>query len=145
MVEELRSVRRRGEPAPPAVVAAALTAFMWKDVADAVAEVEFDSLTDEDNLARVRDAGGERRLRFVTADRVLEMAVMENHGGLTGRVDPPLSGRILLRRAQGPAVSAVLDENGQFYFGPLKHGPLSLRPVPDDPGVAGFETEWVTI
>lgn len=145
LLQELRSLWRRTEVVPADVVAAAIDAFRWKAVAEAVAELEFDSLLDDDQLARVRDAGGERHLRFVGAGRALEVAVMENNAGLAGRIDPPMPGTVVLRHPDGATLSAPLDEHGQFFFERVKRGPVSLQPVPTDSSVGGFQTEWVTI
>lgn len=142
---ELRAVRQRADAAPPAVVDAAVEAFRWRGVAEAVASVEFDSLIDDDRLARVRDANGERRLRFVVPGRAIEVAVIDNDGGVAGRVEPPLAGTMVLRQANGPTVSAPLDENGSFFFDSVVRGPVSLRPVPTDSTEQSFGTEWVTI
>ena len=90
ILEELRILRRRAEPAPAAVVAAAVEAYRWRGVAEAVASVDFDSLIDDDRLARVRDAAGERRLRFSVPGRTIEVAVIDNDGGVAGTRRPPV-------------------------------------------------------
>jgi hypothetical protein len=45
----------------------------------------------------------------------------------------------------GASLSSPLDDLGQFFFDALRHGTVSLRPVPTDPAAGGFETEWVTV
>lgn len=147
LAQELRDLRRRSEPAPKAVVDAAKDAFKWKDIvaAIAIAQLEFDSVVDEDRLERVRDMPGERRLRFAGAGRSVEVAVVDNNGGLAGRVDPPLAGSMVLRHADGSTVTAPLDEHGLFHFGSFKRGPVSLRPLPSDQEVEMFQTDWMTL
>lgn len=143
---ELRAFKRRAEMAPPGVVSAAVNAYQWRSVAVAVAGLEFDSAVDDDDqLARVRDAGAERRLRFVAAGRSVEVALVDNNRGLAGRVEPPLLGSMLLRRPDGSAASVPVDEHGQFFFEAVGRGPVSLRPLSSDGSVGDFETEWVTI
>jgi hypothetical protein len=146
MLQELMALRSRTEAAPPGVVAAAVAAFRWRSLVAAVAGLEFDSLVDDDDqLARVRGPGGERRLRFVGAGRAIDVALVDANRGLAGRVDPPVLGSMVLRRADGTTLSAPVDEHGQFFFEAVRRGPVSLRPAPADGTLGDFETEWVTI
>jgi hypothetical protein len=146
LLEELSSLRRRVAPAPPEAVAAAKAAFAWRGVASAIAGLEFDSaVDDDDDLARVRDAGSERRLRFQDRGRLIEVSVLDNGRRLAGRVVPPLAGSMALRYPDGAALSSPVDDLGQFFFDKLRRGVVSLRQVPSDPAAGDFETEWVTI
>lgn len=147
LLQELRTVRRRAEAAPASVVAAAVAAFGWRSVAIAVAGLEFDSVLDEDDddLARVRDGGGERRLRFASPGRALEVYVDGAGEGLLGRVDPPAAGSMVLRRPDGTTSTAPVDERGQFFFEAVGHGPVSFRPALASGAVGDFQTDWVTI
>jgi hypothetical protein len=144
---ELVSLRRRVVPAPPEAVAAAKAAFAWRGVARAIAALEFDSAVDDDDddLARVRAAGSERRLRFHGRGRLVEVSIVDNGRRLAGRVVPPLAGSMALCYPDGASLSSPLDDLGQFFFDALRHGTVSLRPVPTDPAAGGFETEWVTV
>jgi len=143
---ELRSVLRRVEPAPAAVLNAAKAAFNWRAVAVAIAGLEFDSAIDDDeDFARVRATGSERTLRFRAPGQVVEIALVDGNKRLSGRVDPPSGGSMVLRRPDGRESSAQVNEIGQFFFDHLGQGVISLKSVPGRSGVAGFETEWVTI
>lgn len=145
-LEELRAVMRRREQPPPPVVAAAIDAFRWQSVAQAIVGLEFDSLVDDDDqLARVRDEAGERRLCFAGAGHRIEIAMVGRNSALAGRVDPPLEGPMLLRHPDGSSLSAPVDENGRFFFEGVGHGPVSLRPARAHGLIGDFETEWVTI
>jgi len=75
LLAELRSLVHRMGTTPPALVAAAKAAFSWRSVAAAIAGLEFDSAVDGDDLARVRDGGPERRLRFRCPNHVVEVTV----------------------------------------------------------------------
>lgn len=145
LLEEVISVLRRAERPPAGVVAAANTAFGWRSVMTAVADLEFDSAVDEWDLARVRAWTSERHLRFRGAGRVAEMSVIDGGRRLAGRVDPPMTGSVVLRHPGRPDVSAAVDHLGQFLFDSLPRGPMSIRIVPSDPGERGFQTEWVTV
>jgi hypothetical protein len=145
LLAELRSLALRIGPTPPALVAAAKAAFSWRSVATAIAGLEFDSAVDDDDLARVRDGGPERRLRFRCPDHVVELTVAENNRSLAGRVDPPFVGTVVLRHPDGVWLSAAVNQFGQFFFDAVPRGAVSLRPVATDGAFADFETEWVTI
>jgi hypothetical protein len=145
LLEALRSVRRRLEPVPPAVVEQAMAAFAWRSVAASIAGLEFDSAVDDDELARVRDAGSERRLRFRGPGRVIEVVLVDNARRLAGRIEPPLAGSVMLRHSDGATSTAPVNEHGQFFFDTLRRGAFSLRNVPADRALSDFETEWVSI
>jgi len=145
LLAELRSLGRRLEPAPPRLIEAAKAAFSWRSVARAIAGLEFDSAVDDDDLARVRDGGPERRLRFRGPDHVIELTVADHNPTLTGRVDPPFAGSVVLRHPDGAVLSASVNQFGQSFFDTVRRGAVSLRPVPTDRTLADFETEWVTI
>lgn len=144
LLAELSSLMRHLEPAPPALVEAAKAAFSWRSVARAIAGLEFDSAVDDDDLARVRDGGPERQLRFRGPGHVIELTVANNRT-LAGRLDPPFAGTVVLRHPDGATLSAPVNQFGQFFFDTVRRGAVSLRPIPIDHTLPDFETEWVTI
>jgi hypothetical protein len=127
------------------VIDDALAAFSWRSVAVSIAGLEFDSAVDDDGLARVRDAGSERRLRFCGDGRVVEVVLIDNTRRLAGWIDPPLAGSVELRSSDGATLSAPVNELGQFFFDSIRRGAISLRNIPADAKLGEFETEWVTI
>jgi hypothetical protein len=146
LFEEVVSVLRRAEPAPPEVLAAARDAYAWRRTVVAIAGLEFDSvIDDDDDLARVRDAGSERRLRFRGPSGTVEVTVIDGGRRLVGRFEPPVQGSVMLRHAGGSTATTAVDELGWFFFEALPQGAISLRPVPADPAASVFETEWVTV
>ena len=145
LLDEVVAVLRAAQPVPAAVVAGAKTAYGWRSVMTAVADLEFDSAIDEDDMARVRTTRTERRLRFRGSDRVAELSVIDGGQRLAGRFDPPFQGSVVLRHPGRPDVDTALDPLGQFLFENLPRGAISIRAVPADPGQPGFQTEWVTI
>ena len=144
-LSEIVSFLRRAEPVPAMVVSAAKTAYGWRSVVAAVADLEFDSAVDEDDLARVRAGAAERRLRFRVDDATVEISIIDAGRRLIGRLSPGYAGSVLLRHPGRPDVPTSLDSMGQFLFDRLPKGPMSIRAVPVDPDNAGFQTEWVTI
>ncbi|HWE55217.1 MAG TPA: hypothetical protein VG435_06865 [Acidimicrobiales bacterium] len=145
LLAEAVAVLRRAEPVPAAVTSAARTAFGWRSVVAAVADLEFDSAVDDDDLARVRAGVAERRLRFRAPSGTAELTVIDAGRRLAGRFDPVIAGAVLLRHPGRADVTRPIDALGQFYFEELPRGAVSIRAVPSDPEVPGFQTEWVTV
>jgi hypothetical protein len=145
ILQWVRAPKRRNEPAPEQVVDAAMRAFQWRSVAVAVAEVEFDSATDDDELARVRVDGGDRRLRFANGTGTVDMALVGDNRRLVGTVEPVFASSAVLCHPDGATVSAPIDDEGNFFFEEVQSGPVMLRLQPSGRANAVFETEWVTI
>jgi hypothetical protein len=145
LLNEVVLALRRAETVPPEVIAAANAAYAWRSVATAIAGLEFDSAVDsDDGMVGVRDVGSERRLRFRYPGRVLDVSVIDGGRRLVGRFQPPLVGAVVLRRPGGVTTTTGVDDLGQFLFDEPPRGPISLRSVPADPDIPGFDTEWVT-
>jgi hypothetical protein len=142
---EITSFLRHAEPVPELVMSAAKTAYGWRSVVAAVADLEFDSAVDDDDLARVRMATADRRLRFRGPSGILEVSIIDAGRRLVGRLEPADGGTILLRHPGRPDCCTSLDPLGQFLFDDLAKGPMSIRAVPADPDAPGFQTEWVTV
>jgi hypothetical protein len=145
LLAEVISVLRAAPPVPAAVVSGAEAAYGWRSVMAAIADLEFDSAVDDDDLARVRSGGNERRLRFRGAGAVADLSVIDDGHRLAGRLEPPIQGSVVLRHPGRPDVTTRVDELGQFLFENLPKGAVSVRTVPTDPDTPGFQTEWVTI
>src|ERR1700737_2390399 len=95
LLQEVVAVFREAERVPASVVAAAKSALSWRSVAAAIADLEFDSAVDDDDLVRVGDAGSERRLRFRGDRCVAELSVIDGGSRLIGRLDPPMPGSVV--------------------------------------------------
>jgi hypothetical protein len=145
LLSEIMTFLRAVEPVPAAVLSGARTAYGWRSVVAAVADLEFDSAVDDDDLARVRTGAAERQLRFRAPGVTAEISVIDGGRRLVGRLSPGFDGCVLLRHPGRPDVKAGLDPHGQFLFEGLPRGPMSIRAVPTSPDAAGFQTEWVTV
>lgn len=145
LLEEAIAVLRAAEPVPASVVAAGKAAFGWRSVVAAVADLVFDSAVDDDDLARVRAGISERHLRFRGRAVTAELSVIDDGRRLAGRLELPVPGWVLLRHPGQADLSAAVDSLGQFLFEGVPRGAVSVRAVPDDPELDGFQTEWVTI
>jgi len=145
LFDEVVSAVRASRSVPAAALTAARLSYRWRSVAAAIAGLEFDSAVDHDDLARVRDAGSERRLRFRGGDLVAEVSVIDGGSRLIGRLEPPIGGSVILRHPGEPDVAVAVDDLGQFMFESLPQGAMSLMTVPSDPARPTLQTEWVTI
>ncbi|HET6964221.1 MAG TPA: hypothetical protein VFH58_05570 [Acidimicrobiales bacterium] len=145
LLSEVVSVLRQVEAPPAAVLAGAKTAYGWRSVVLAVADLEFDSAVDDDDLARVRTGTSERLLRFRTARTVAELSVIDGGRRIVGRLHPPIPGVVMLRHPGRPDCEAEVDDLGQFLFENVPRGAVSVQALPADPAHAGFQTEWVTL
>jgi hypothetical protein len=144
-LSEITRFLRSAEPVPELVLSAARTAYGWRSVVAAVADLEFDSAVDDDDLARVRMASAERRLRFRCRATTVEVSIIDAGRRLIGRLDPRCASSVVLRHPGRPEVLAEVDELGQFMFEGLPRGPMSIRTLPAGAELTGFQTEWVTI
>ncbi len=145
LLDERISVLRNAEPPPLAVMASAKAAYGWRSVVAAVADLEFDSAVDDDDLVRVRAGMSERLLRFRSGTAVAELSVIDDGRRVAGRLYPPVAKVVVLRHPGRPDIRADVDDFGQFLFENVPRGAISVRTVPSDPSCMGFQTEWVTI
>ena len=143
---ELAGVMERAEPIPVDVVWQAKTAIAWRDISAHIAELEYDSIIDDDErFARVRGvASAERVLRFRGADAVAQLVVLDGGRRLVGQLEPASFRSVEVRRPSGSTLIEV-DREGNFLVERLARGPVSLRCLPANPAAAPFETEWVAI
>lgn len=141
---ELRELFARVEPVPAHVMDQAYSAFAWRGVAASLAGLEYDSIIDDDGLARLRTGGGERLLRFRSGGSMVEVSIVDEGHRLVGQITPPEYGRVEMRRPD-QVREALVDEAGRFLVDDPAPGAMSLRCLPAAPGGAVLETEWVTI
>jgi len=143
LFDRLKRATGLAEVPPPGVLRQALEAFSWRGVSTALAAIDYDSAIDDDDSARVRAAGRDRRLSFRGSQGVLEVSVIDDGQRLVGRVEPASPGQVQLRHPSRTD-TAVADRFGHFVFESLEPGPVSFNWQPED-GASGFDTEWVTI
>lgn len=145
--DELRELAARREPVPPELLSAAVAAYGWRDVDTELAELVYDSLLETAGSAPVRGSAGQRLVSFRAGEVAIDVEVAPSGTGLRvlGQIMPPQAGRVELRQ-QRDVATVTADELGRFEYGPLDHGPLSLRLHPP-PGAAlpPVTTDWVSI
>jgi hypothetical protein len=144
LLDEAVRVLRDAEPVPTAVMAQARGAFAWRNLSAAIAELEFDSAVDNDDLARVRGRNEERRLSFRGPDLTVELSVTDGGRRLVGNITPVRAATIELRNPQRTQTTSV-DDRGSFLFERIPRGSVSLRCTMAGGEARDIETEWVTL
>jgi hypothetical protein len=141
----LDSVRRAVHEAgpPPDVVRQARDSYKFRDLAAQIAALEFDSVLDDEDLARVRTNSPARRLTFRSETFTVTLEVRETPKRIVGRIDPPTPMTIVLRQP-ADARSVTPDAFGYFTFETVGSGAVSVRCTPET-GVGVVDTEWVTL
>lgn len=145
--EELRQVAALAEPVPPGLLRAAVDAFTWRTIDADLAELVFDSLSDQRETALVRGSWQDRLLSFRAGSVTIEVEVTATGSsrGLTGQIVPPQLATVQIRHRDG-AVTRQADELGCFSADSLPAGPVRLRcqlaAAGDGPPVV---TDWVPI
>lgn len=147
LLEELRTVLRQVDPVPARVREAAKASFAWRTVDAELAELAFDSLVDQHQLATVRAAGEPRLLTFTAPGLTVEVEVAASGGRrrLIGQLVPPGAAQVKVRHPGG-AVTVDADELGRFTVAEVEPGPVRLQcRVRRAEPVAPFVTDWVSI
>jgi hypothetical protein len=129
--------------APPAdLVAAAKDSFTWRTIDAELAELTFDSSTD-DALAGVRGTATARSLSFEVRDVVIDIEVTEagDRRDLLGQVSPEGTRSLLLDRG-GQQQPIELDALGRFRVEAANTGPVRFVVQRADGTVT---TDWIIL
>lgn len=140
---ELRALARVRDPVPVDVVEAAIAAFTLRNLDAELAELTYDSLSDQSQLAGVRGSGGTRQLTFEGPDFVLDVQIeLSGERRMAGQISPPTTSELELRH-RGGTMSAPVDAAGRFVLSPTPHGPICLK-FPEYGG-RRLATIWVAV
>ncbi|HVB06016.1 MAG TPA: hypothetical protein VNF07_07235 [Acidimicrobiales bacterium] len=146
LLADVATALRRLETVPADVVEQAKAAFAWREVANAVAALDYDSAVEDDALVSVRGSslGSDRVLTFATDGGRVELYISDSGRRLLGKVAPNVFRSAVLRH---PSRSLTLDvdASGTFFVDRLPRGPLSVKCVPLTDSISPLETEWVAI
>lgn len=129
LADLLRHALDHADPVPPAMHEAALSAFAFRDLDGALAELESSSWAG----VRDEDAGP-----MVFATEHAEIAIAVEEGRLLGQVAPPILCTGEVKRADGEAVAFQTDDLGRFAVG-VTPGPVRI--VLDHPDGL-IRTDW---
>ena len=128
---------------PDDMMAAARAAFVWRTLDDDLAQLTYDSVSDDHHLAGVRGTESARVLTFESPALTLE--VEASAAGpvrrLLGRLVPAQRGEVEVRHPGG-SITVEADERGWFSADDVAPGPVSLRCHGTGPTVT---TDWVLV
>ena len=149
LLAALAELAAGADPAPVELRDAARAVFTWRTIDAELAELAYDSESDDDRLVGVRGAPGDvRRLTFVGPELTVELQVaVDAPRRVTGQLVPPQPARIEFRRLN-ETIEVHADEVGRFRLPSLEPGALSLRCERRDIGPdsdAPLETEWIFV
>ena len=133
LLEELRRSLASADPVPPHVLHASRETLTWRTIDAELAELAYDSLTDDKVLTGVRGVMEQRLLTFNTADVTVELEVDRDgeHRTVLGQVVPPSPGRVELIHPDG-ALTVPVDEVGRFTVALVPAGPVRIGCDLDD-------------
>ena len=129
------------DPVPPVVTEYAKAGFGWRTIDADLAELVFDSATEE--LVGVRSDDDTRQVTFRAPGVEIEVAVMsEGARRIIGQLVPPQQAEIEMR-FDGTSLTTTSDGLGRFTFQDVPTGPISLRCVLE--GDQTVQTDWVIV
>lgn len=147
LTAELRDLANRVDPPPELLAEFAGAALAWRRLDAELAELTYDSVTDESLVDTVRGTAAPRLLMFdvggITVE--VEITVDGEQRRLIGQVVPMQPASIEVRHAGGVTTTEA-DDLGRFGADGLPAGPLSLRcRLRDGEQVRVVHTEWSAI
>jgi hypothetical protein len=151
LLGELRLAASVFDPVPSAVIEAAKAAWTWRNIDTELAELTYDSWSDDKALAGVRGAATMERtsrlLSFEAKDAAvgleLELATEGEEWSLVGQIVPPQPGVVEVHHRRGSELVEA-DVVGRFAVTSIAPGlfRLSVRPSSQSGQVA---TAWIQV
>jgi hypothetical protein len=147
LLDELRAAAQRFDPVPDAVIEAARAAWTWRTIDAELAELTYDSWTEDKELAGVRGvaATASRMLSFEASGVALELEidVEGDQRRVLGQIVPAQPGVVEIHHRRGTALVEA-DAVGRFSAASIAPGlfRLTVRPSGQPREVA---TAWIQV
>lgn len=145
--DSMRAAVASQDPVPSHVVDAAKAAFGWRSIDAELAQLIYDSSTEQLATAGVRGDSSGHHLRFESAalSVVLQILTEGAQRVVIGEIVPQKPAEVQIFHPGG--ISTVrTDERGRFRARDVKTGLMSLRcRLFDMDGDRMFRTDWVTL
>jgi hypothetical protein len=148
---ELQGLLARVDPMPAQLLDQVRRSFCWRTIDAELAELSFDSSTDQESALAVRSGAGPalepRMLGFGAVvhgqDLSIEVEVDSSGDGcvLVGQVFPAGASAVEVQAGSGGSTEVPVDELGRFVIEPVPGGPVRLRV--EHAGCA-VQTTWVS-
>jgi hypothetical protein len=142
LLAALRQAIRSGQAVPPEWIAAAKSAFAWRNIDAELALLTCDSTQGSAVAAPTRaEAASIRALTFSSPRLTIELEVAED--SLLGQVVPAQPAMIEVETRDGAETPAPSDEIGCFSVYPIPVGPFRIRCRTADS--TDVLTGWITL
>lgn len=130
------------EAVPSWFVETGKNSYAWHNVDAELAQLTYDSYSDQRMAAATRSETADiRALTFTSAHMSIELEVTE--GSLLGQIIPPRTGTLEVLTAAGTIMTTTVDEIGCFAVDPKPDNSFRLRcRMPDGTDVL---TGWITL
>jgi hypothetical protein len=126
LLAALRQAMNKRQDVPPEWVAAAKSAFAWRNIDAELALLTYDSTQSPAAAAPTRaESASIRALTFSSPRLTIELEVTGD--ALVGQVDPAQAAMIEVETRKGVETAAPSDEIGCFSVRPIPPGPFRLR------------------
>jgi hypothetical protein len=137
LLGELQGLLARIDPMPPQLLEQVRRSFCWRTVDAELAELSFDSLTDQESSLALRSGAAAalepRMLGFGAVvhgeDLSIEVEVSPNgeRRALVGHIFPAGATAVEVQAGAGGSTEVPVDEFGRFSVEPVPCGPVRLR------------------
>ncbi|HEY6744478.1 MAG TPA: hypothetical protein VI357_02050 [Mycobacteriales bacterium] len=151
LLGELQGLLARVDPVPAELLDQVRRSFCWRTIDAELAELSFDSLTDQESALAVRsgaDAALEPRMLGFSAvvlgeELSIEVEISSSGDGcvLVGQVFPAGASAVEMQAGTGGSTEVPVDELGRFVIEPVPGGPVRLRV---DHAGRVVQTTWVS-
>jgi hypothetical protein len=143
-LEQLSALSARLDPVPPAAFEAALAAFSWRTIDAELADLVFDSSSNQGEVVGIRSGRASRYLTFEAPHLAIELELDDD-------ADYPVVGQLVpVGPAQveacfaGSALAVQADERGRFWIPAVSGRVMSLR-ITRPGGIDCVATPWVSL
>jgi hypothetical protein len=141
----LREAIKARQAVPSWFVETAKNAYGWHNIDAELAQLTYDSESDQDKAAVMRSENASiRALTFTSAHLSMELEVTE--GSLLGQISPPWAGTLEIQtqmHTSAGVTTSPVDEIGWFVVEPIPASPFRLRFHATD-GIDVL-TGWITL
>ena len=141
IIAKLRDGLSQSDPIPADVSEFAKILFSWRDIDAHLAEIAYDSATD-DALTGVRSTAVARMMSFQAGKWLVDLEYDEASSQLVGRLSPDATFSVELH-SRGAHFSVRSDDAGRFALDGVLPGPVSLIFRLDEGSV--IKTSWVIL
>jgi hypothetical protein len=142
LLEALREAMRARDAVPPWFVETGKSAYAWHNIDAELAQLTYDSHSEERMAAVTRsETASIRALTFTSADLSIELEVTDD--GLLGQIIPPRAGALEIHTKADTIMTTTVDEIGLFAVDHIPDSPFRLRCRTADG--ADVLTGWITL